>query len=92
MSRILKQTACHRKPLKKIASCLQIIHDRGDHWIVASNIGHDNVQVYDSVYSMIEQDTIGNFKFVSATQSPVIEIAKMQKQGEQRSADCLSLL
>ena len=45
-----------RKPLKKIASGLQIIHNRGDHWIVASN-GHDNVQVYDSVYSVIEQDT-----------------------------------
>ena len=71
-----------RKPLKKIATGLQIIHDRGYHWIIAPNIGHDNVQVYDSVYSVIEQDTreviLNLFQLPN---SPVIEIAKMQKRG-----------
>ncbi len=70
-----------RKPLKKIASGLQIIHDRGDHWIIASNIGHDNVRVYDSVYSVIEQDTREvSLNLFQLPDSPVIEIAEMQKQ------------
>ena len=44
-----------RKPLTKIECGLQIIHDRGDHWIVASNIGCDRkvVQVYDSIYTAV---------------------------------------
>ena len=28
-----------RKPAKKIKDGLQIIHDRGNHWVVASTIG-----------------------------------------------------
>ena len=42
---------------KKIQNGLQIIHDRGDHWIVASNIGESNiVKVYDSVFTSVSQD------------------------------------
>lgn len=73
-----------RKQPKKIESGLQIIHDRGDHWVVASNVaGHDKVQVYDSVYSAIDQGTkevISNLFQLS--NNPVIEIAEMQKQRE----------
>lgn len=80
-----------RKPLKKIASGLQIIHDRGDHWIIASNIGHDNVRVYDSV---IEQDTreviLNLFQLPN---SPVkLRLPKCRNRWEQRSVDCLPLL
>ena len=61
-----------KKPPKKIKSGLQIIHDRGDHWIVASNIGCNSnvvrVHVYDSVFTAVEQDTRGDFKFVSVIQ------------------------
>ena len=47
-----------RKSLRKIEKGLQIIHDRGNHWVVASTIGcTDVVQVYDSVYSSIEKGT-----------------------------------
>lgn len=47
-----------RKPPKKIQNGLQIIHDRGDHWIVASNIGESNiVKVYDSVFTSVSQGT-----------------------------------
>ena len=46
-----------RKPLKKIKKGLQIIHDRGNHWVVASTIGcADGVKVYDSVYSSIDKE------------------------------------
>ena len=49
----------NRRPTKKIQWGLQIIYDRGDHWVVASNIDCDdnNLQVYDSVYTSVEQDT-----------------------------------
>lgn len=38
-----------RKPAKKTKDGLQIIHDRGNHWLVASTIGCGVIQVYDSV-------------------------------------------
>ena len=38
---------------------LQIIHDRGNHWIVASTISSDkSIQVYDSVYSTVNDETV----------------------------------
>ena len=68
-----------RKQLKKTVSGLQIIHDRGDHWVVALNVaGYDNVQVYDSVYLVIEQytrDVISNLFLLP--DNAVIEIAEM---------------
>ena len=72
-----------RRSTKKIQCGLQIIHDRGDHWIVAANIGSDDntVQVYDSVYTLVEENTrevILNLFHLS--DNPVIEIAKMHKQ------------
>ena len=70
-----------RKPPKKIESGLQIIHDRGDHWVVASNVaGYDNVQVYDSVYFVIEQDSDVISNLFPLPNNPVIEIAEMEKQ------------
>ena len=35
------------------------LHNRGDHWIVASNIGCESseVNVYDSVYNSLDQKT-----------------------------------
>ena len=38
---------------------LQIIHSRGDHWIVASTIGCTNsVCVYDLVYNILDEGTV----------------------------------
>ena len=39
---------------------LQIIHSRGDHWIVASTVGSkgDKVQVCDSMYSTPDKTTL----------------------------------
>ena len=71
-----------RKQLKKIESGLQIIYNREDYQVVASKVaGYDNVQVYDSVYSVIEQDTrdvISNLFLLP--NNPMIHIAEMQKQ------------
>ena len=49
-----------RKPAKKIKNGLQIIHDRGNHWLVASTIGCAGrvVQVYDSIYSSVDEGTM----------------------------------
>ena len=40
---------------QKIKCGIQIIHDRGNHWIIASIIDSDqSVQIYDSVHSTVE--------------------------------------
>ena len=38
---------------------VQVIHDRGDHWIVASNVGckRKEVNIYDSVYNSVNKET-----------------------------------
>ncbi len=38
---------------------MQIIHSRGDHWLLASNIlaGANKVYVYDSIYRTIDRET-----------------------------------
>lgn len=49
-----------KKPSKAIQCGLQIIHDRGDHWVVATqNIGcHDDIiKVFDSVYHCVDDQT-----------------------------------
>lgn len=49
-----------RKPAKAIQHGLQIIHDRGDHWVVAvRNIGCQNniIKLFDSVYHCVDDNT-----------------------------------
>ncbi len=48
-----------KSPVMKISNGLQIIFDRGNHWIVASSIGCEPhiVNVYDSIYSSINENT-----------------------------------
>ena len=36
---------------------LQIIHSRSNHWIVASTLGGEQVQVYDSLYESIDRES-----------------------------------
>lgn len=73
---------------------LQIFHDRGDHWIAASNVLNvesGQVAVYDSVYCCFKLDPItkeaiiNKFKFNSG-KPPEIKVMKFQKQ--KRSSDC----
>lgn len=78
-----------RKPPKKIQNGLQIIHDRGDHWIVASNIGAESniVKVYDSVFTSVSQGTTEVIlNLFDLADSHMIEIVQMKKQDGSR--DC----
>ena len=38
-------------------NCLQIIHCRSNHWIVASTVGGEQVQVYDSLHKSIDRES-----------------------------------
>ena len=80
----LQNTLCQRKiRLQKIKSGVQIIHDRGNHWIVASSINECNgkvIDVYDSLYDTINDETAEVIKllFETATETQ-IHLAGMQK-------------
>jgi len=48
-----------KKWQQKVKWGIQIIHDRGHHWVVASTIDSDQtVQVYNSVYSTVDTKTV----------------------------------
>lgn len=55
----LKSSLLQRKQQRKIQYGVQIIHSRGNHWIVASSLGcSDNqVNVFDSLYTSVDDDT-----------------------------------
>ena len=44
-------------PALKNNNSVQIVHSRGDHWIVASRASSGVVKVYDSVYDTIDKET-----------------------------------
>jgi len=67
---------------------IQIIHDRGNHWVVDSTIDNDQmVQVYDSVYSTVDAKTVDviNNIFV-ITNDTKIDLKRPQIQ--EGSQDC----
>ena len=59
---------------------LQLIHSRGDHWIVASTIGcsSDKVLVYDSVYSTLDNATLD--VIANLFRSSTVKMLECQKQ------------
>ena len=71
---------------KPVPNQLQIIHSRGDHWIVASNIGCKNgvVNVYDSVYRSVDKAT--RAVITNLFQSSAVKIIESQKQ--EGGTDC----
>jgi hypothetical protein len=84
----LYNTLYQRKIKKKIICGIQIIHDRGNHWVVASTINSDNsVQVYDSLYATLNDETADVIKNIfEVTDEMTIEVKKMQTQ--HGSKDC----
>ena len=69
-----------KKWQQKIKCGIQIIHDRGNHWIVASTIDSDqSVQVYDSVYSTVNAKTVDviNITFVITDETKIGRKYKM---------------
>ena len=73
----------NKMPRKKIEAGVQIIHDRGNHWIVASTINSASnvVKVYDSIYTNVDVRTkkiiVNLFKL---SDEPKFDVVKMQKQ------------
>lgn len=67
---------------KKITHGIQIIHDRGNHWIVAYIAGScEPVKVRDSVYSTVNVVTAGVIKdLFEITDETKINMKKMQRQ------------
>ena len=79
----LGQTLLQEKPTaQKIHKGVQIIFDRGNHWIVASNIHGGGVKVYDSIYSSLDLKTLRvvNNLFNTTTGTMDISMADMQRQ------------
>ena len=68
---------------------VQVIHDRGDHWIVASNVGckRKEVNIYDSVYSSVNKETEKVvFNIFNGGSKMTINMRPFQKQSG--GADC----
>ena len=71
------------KPKCKISKGLQIVHSRGDHWIVVSKLDSDSsdVMVFDSMYTSVDKGTqtvIQNLFALSVHSE--IKTVPMQKQ------------
>ena len=85
----LHNTLLQRKKRQHKIKCgIQIIHDRGNRWVVASTIDTDHtVQVYDSVYSTVDAKTVDviNNIFV-ITDETKIDLKRLQIQDG--SQDC----
>lgn len=76
-------TTCTKKQ-EKIKHGVQIIHCRGNHWIVASTLGCSNgevIKVFDSVYDSVDKDTESLIlNLFQNDGSPKLEMARMHKQ------------
>lgn len=78
-----------RKP--KISQGIQIIHARGDHWLVASTLntaaGTNKIDIYDSSYNTVDEETKAVIKnLFQVDDNPNFILVQMQKQIG--SADC----
>ena len=67
----------------KIDHGVQIIHDRTNHWIVASNMKHTGIEIYDSLYTSVNALThtrVTNIFQPIPDKKPRLKVMKMQKQ------------
>ena len=73
-----------KKRQQKMKWGIQILHDKGNHWVVASTIDSDQtVQVYDSVYSTVDAKTVD---VIVVTNDTKIDLKRPQIQ--KGSQDC----
>ena len=78
-----------KKKKKRLEDCnnvkdqIQVIHSRGDHWIVASSVGSKDglVCVYDSVYSNIDNATTEVISNLFGTTSTKMIAVQRQRGG-----------
>lgn len=78
-----------KQPLANCEQVIQIVHARGDHWMALSTFGADAnlVNVYDSVYHTLDEDTESVIKNLLKKMYPLqIRITNIQKQ--EGSRDC----
>ena len=68
-------------------NCLQIIHCRSNHWIVASTIGCEQVEVYDSLYESIDRESADVIFDLFHTS----QVTMMNSCKQEGSVDCGSL-
>ena len=79
----LKDTLLVHKKQEKIKQGVQIIHTRGNHWIVASNLRNSNceIQIFDSLYTSVHKDTQKVVLNLFETSGEVtLKMAEMSKQ------------
>lgn len=75
----------NKEPRQKIEQGIQIIHDRKNHWIVASTIGSGKtVHIYDSIFSVVADAT----KKVIRNLFKASEIEVMKTPKQTGSQDC----
>ena len=72
-----------KAPAEKIKNGIHIIHDRGNHWIVASTISctRNTVKIYDSIYNSVEEETKGVvMNLFHLSDDPNFQVVETQKQ------------
>lgn len=84
----IKKRSDNTKSLKAI-----IIHDRGNHWVVASTIHHSSentntVRVYDSIYATVDDETFDTIKKLFKAVTAETQIGMMKMQQQNGSKDC----
>ena len=80
-----------RKKVDKIEEGLQIIHDRGNHWIVATNIGcAGTVKVYDSLYSHVNGKTKAVIVNLFGT-GKCMDVVEIRKQEGGKDCDLFAI-
>ena len=72
-----------KQPLASTKHVVQVVHSRGDHWITIStvNADEDMVNVYDSIYTVLDKDTtitIHKLLQVSPRQTQMVHIQKQE--------------
>ena len=81
----LQNILCLTRSQVKIDHGLQVVHDRNNHWVLASNFQRkDNtVEIYDSVYSSVNAKTrniVKNLFQPISGKNPRVQLIKTQKQ------------
>ena len=82
----LNNTLLLHKKQEKIKQGVQIIHTRGNHWIVASNLRSSNceIQIFDSLHTSVHKDTQMNLFETNGKVN--LKMAEMSKQ--EGTQDC----
>ena len=79
-----KETLLVHKKQEKIKQGVQIIHTRGDHWIIVLNLRGSKceIKIFDSLYTSVDKDTQKIiFNLFETNGKTKLQMAEMSKQG-----------